>query len=398
MLAFGAGTWRWPEVFGSPRYHLWALAARGWRVVYVEPPARAPRPAPRWWSAPDRPFHVLSPALVPPVAPRLLPAGVMAAALRRMVAWRLAGGANAALRRHDMGPPDAVWLGAPWMEPLADWLPPGCPIIHHVYDELAMSPALSPAQQRQLAAWEADLLDRAALVACSSMPQLEARRAPGRELLLLENAIPDDFIAPPGATPPPEARPMLAALAALPRPVFAYGGVADHRLDPAWFAALVNGLGSGSLAILGKLDPSIDPPLAALFRDHPRVWVTGHVPHAHYPFLYRAVDCLVMAHREHPFTAGMYPEKMNEYLASGRPIVARHLAEVARLAAEAGAPSAIRIVYDMNRFVVACHEAVGDESPEVANARRAIAAQRTWSTTAERLDVAVRALIHRLEG
>jgi hypothetical protein len=71
---------------------------------------------------------------------------------------------------------------------------------------------------------------------------------------------------------------------------------------------------------------------------------------------------------------------------------------VARLAAEAGAPSAIRIVYDMNRFVVACHEAVGDESPEVANARRAIAAQRTWSTTAERLDVAVRALIHRLEG
>ena len=392
LLAFGAGTWRWPRVFGSPRYHLWTLAERGWRVVYIEPPVR-PLLRARWWQAPDRAFSVYTPAWVPPFGLRAMPCEAIARMARRATAARLAAeGRRAWAHLHGPADPAVVWLGAPWHGALLPRLPIGSRTIHHVYDELAASPALTHWQRRLLAQWEAELLAKADWVACSSMPQLEARqsRTAGR-LFLLENGVPENFLANPLPPKEPGEVALLGEMQALKRPIYAYGGVADRRLSPHFFRALVRMIEQrgGTLAVLGKLDSSLDTALREQWQRSPSVWLAGEIPHALYPSLYAAADCLVMAHRRHPFTDGMYPEKMNEYLATGKPIVARRMAELDRLAGESGAEGTIVRVDNPRAFALANIGFGAIDTGELSAARKKLVATRTWGRLAEALDTVV---------
>lgn len=383
VIAFAPGRWGWPDFAGSPRYHLWSLAGRGRPVLYVEPPHRW-RLRPRLWSAPDgRPFHVLSPARVLPFRFGGVPSLRIGNAWRGATSRALVRSANeAALHlKLDAG---AWWLGAPWHSSIARLRPAGVPALYHVYDELSESPIYHEGQKSILRAWERELEGDASIVLCSSVPQTEARSERAQRAELLGNAISRSFIEQCSAKPKPSR--LLRRLRGMARPRMGYAGVADLRLDPQLFYSLLAGTEEASLAILGPMDPRADRELARFLLAHPRAEVFGSVPHSEYPALMGACDVLILAHRRMPFTDAMYSEKLNEYLASGRPIVSIDLPEAVRLSKEATHPDAIRIARNAEEFLAAVRAAIKEEDDAARDARRALAATRTWEVEAEKLD------------
>lgn len=381
ILAFSPGLWRWPETHGSPRYHLWALAERGWPVVYTEPPTRW-----NWkrkiWRADDRPFTVISPSLVPLFAPSRIPSAAPADTWRNATCRRLAVNALSiqAARKATIH-----WYGAPWMSAIANYLPEPQLRAQHVNDELTASPIYTARQKRILSAWEKNLQERCDMILCSSEPQ--ARERHGLPVVLLENAIPDNFLDE-TQTPPtddPHFLRLYEDAQSLPKPRIGYGGVLDLRTDPEMIRALLRWNGLGSLSFFGTVSPNLDKELKEQLQRHPKVRLYGQTRNSWQPHLYRQMDVLIIAHRRSPFTDAMYPAKLNEYLATGRAIVSVDIPEAARLAGEVGGEG-ILLADSPEEFAARIERAVGLNTPPLIARRRAAAARRTWRGQAEKLE------------
>src|SRR5690606_22529372 len=134
-----------------------------------------------------------------------------------------------------------------------------------------------------------------------------------------ENAVRDDFLRCPVPEFPAPEREVLDALRKKPRPRVVYTGVADHRLDPKLFEEILKINEVASLNFLGiatdefrrDFHPS-RPDAVAFF---------GSIGYSAIPALLREGDVAVIAHHRTPFTDAMFPEKLNEYLSSGLPVV-----------------------------------------------------------------------------
>lgn len=407
ILAFAPGPWWGAEVAGSTRYHLWELARRGWQVLYVESPQRLLRRR-RNWIADDRSFVAFGAPWVPPFAVRHCPPGGLGEMWRGLTSHCLAR--HAVLRAAERNlRPAVVWYGAPWhgrlrammqrtFAPLDARLALAPPPLHvfHVYDDLAASPILSPRRRRLLAEWERALVQECDATLCSSQPQLDARAPHARNAVLVQNAVADAFIdACERPAPLPEHAVLVKRLTSIPGPRLVYGGVVDLRLDGGLLRATLGHFPDAHLVLLGNAGDAPDRELRDLMAHHPRVHLFGRTPHAAYPALYAHADVLLLPHRETAFTRGMYAEKLNEYLAAGRPIVGWGLAETWRLAAESDDARAIRVATDMREWLDALREALADRDPSAVQARRALARRHTWSIESERLDRMLRGLLER---
>ena len=383
ILAFGPGTWRWPEVCGSTRYHLRTLAAMGWRVLYVEPPTKF-HPLSKVWKAPDREFVVLTPGRIMPFGVRGIKNEQMGEKWRAVASSQLAARALRTLKTLKWQP-HVHWFGAPWHAQIIEHLPPGPVLVTHVYDELSQSPVLNQLQRDLLWRWERELLRSCHIAFCSSLPQLEKREDIAPRTFLLENAVKDSFIY---QFKPYEldeqTRRIAARIDKLAPPRFMYGGVADLRLEPEIFRSILENLPTGNIIFLGRQEDSLDPALAADIAGNPRMHMMGEIPYSCYPGLYRLGDVLMIPHKRMPFTDAMFPEKLVEYLATGRPVVSVGLREVGRIAREAPYEGLLRIADSPWEFLACVTVAMNDKDEIREEKRVEIARNHTWSVAGER--------------
>lgn len=106
------------------------------------------------------------------------------------------------------------------------------------------------------------------------------------------------------------------------KPVVLFWGLIDQRLDTAWCKALAAALQPhGGTFILAGPQQAPDPALEGL----PNTRFTGPVAYDDLPELAAQADVLVMPYIEAPVTRAMQPLKFKEYLATGKPVVARDL-------------------------------------------------------------------------
>ncbi len=165
--------------------------------------------------------------------------------------------------------------------------------------------------------------------------------------------------------PPRHASP----LASLARPVVGYYGaiaswfdaaaVAEaSRRHPDWSFALV---GDASSASLETLD------------GRPNVHRFGEVPYEKLPAYVAGFDVCTIPFERTPLTEATNPVKLYEYLATGKPIVARRLPEVEAF-------EDVVTLYDADRDFTAALEAAirEDASAGLAGRRRALARENTW--------------------
>ncbi len=103
-------------------------------------------------------------------------------------------------------------------------------------------------------------------------------------------------------------------------PVVLFWGVVDRRLDTDFILELSQRLENGAIVFVGpQQDP--DPRISK----QTNVFLLPAVDAQVLPSMARAASCLIMPYSDSPVTRAMQPLKLKEYLATGRPVVARCL-------------------------------------------------------------------------
>src|SRR5207245_1980984 len=94
-------------------------------------------------------------------------------------------------------------------------------------------------------------------------------------------------------------------------------------------------------------------------------------------------DVGILPYSLNPFTAGIMPAKLKEYLAAGLPIVATPLPEVLRFAARH--PGLVAVADNPSQFVSGLRTALAGDSPEDVERRITIAREYDWKSQMERM-------------
>ncbi len=94
------------------------------------------------------------------------------------------------------------------------------------------------------------------------------------------------------------------------------------------------------------------------------------------PYL-QHVQCALILFLCSALTKSIYPLKINEYLAAGKPVVTTAFSEDIRSFGEV-----VELADSHETFIAAVRRAITIESPEKVSQRMAIAAQNTWEARA----------------
>jgi glycosyltransferase involved in cell wall biosynthesis len=188
---------------------------------------------------------------------------------------------------------------------------PVCRWVYYCVDDFGQWPGLDQVPLRRM---DELLMARADVLIAVSETLRERMRSRGRDAHLLTHGVDLDFWAGNGA---PGA---VAALAGLERPLVTFWGVVDRRMDLSILRQLAADLPAGTIVLAGpESDP--DPALRAI----PRVARLGPLPYEQLPWLGRQTSVLIMPYADLAVTRAMQPLKLKEYLATGKPAVARRL-------------------------------------------------------------------------
>jgi glycosyltransferase involved in cell wall biosynthesis len=174
-----------------------------------------------------------------------------------------------------------------------------------------------------------------------------------------------------------EDRPVPADLATWPRPWIGYVGLLSHFLDFDVLEALRQARQGGTLVLIGPGSPATDVAIASLAA-RGGVAVLGPRPYAEVPAYMQALDVGVIPFRaQDPFVQGINPNKVYQYLASGRPVVSTPLLDL-----EPAAPQ-LRFASDPAGFARAVTEAIAAHPSR--ESCRTLARPHDWGMLAGRM-------------
>ena len=165
------------------------------------------------------------------------------------------------------------------------------------------------------------LLKGADLVFVVSKHYLNALAREGVENLhLLGNGVEFEHFARPRAVP--------QELAGLPRPLVLYTGRFGPLLNMKLLEAVSEAYPKGQLLLIGPVDPMSRYDLTALVARENVSWM-DEKPYDELPAYIQAADvCLAPFKFMHEYTVGVNPNKVYQYLATGRPVVSSYIAEL----------------------------------------------------------------------
>ncbi len=347
------------------QFLLTRLAARGWRVIYVEPMA-AGRGNAREPRAVDGVTVVTAPFLKTNTRQPVYNAAIEVPPLRSAIESAGAAAAVRAVRRLGVGDVDVAYLSNIHAAKALSGLGPR--LVCYDFND-------HPLQFAGVPAWAEDSLTRALgradfVIAVSAhyARQLAARAT--APVVLLGNGVEyAHFASPAGAAP--------VALDAVPRPRVGYVGKVSHFLDFGVLERLA-AAGDFELVILGPLPDETRSAVERL-RQAPHAHVLGEVPYASLPAAFAALDVALIPFRANDrFTVGINPNKLYQYWAAGLPIVSSPMSDVN---AEA---STLTFAATPDAFVHAVRERLA--APRDPAAARARAQAHDWDAIAGRLD------------
>lgn len=233
--------------------------------------------------------------------------------------------------------------------------------IYHCVDEFSSSSA----DARRIVASEEELLRTADLVFVTS-EKLRARASRYSEHVhLFPSGVSIEAFEPAGPLETP------AELSTLPRPIIGYVGGLHQWVDQELIAAAAARMPDASFVLIGPEQVDV-----SVLRQHRNVHLIGRRPHAELAKYIAACDATLVPYRIADYTENVYPAKMNEYLAMGKPVIATDLAEVRRFNQEHG--EVVRIARDADALVAAVREAAQPVTVEAVAKRVAVARSNGW--------------------
>lgn len=329
VLLFSTADWTAP--YWTNKQHVAdQLASRGHRILYLESPGiRAPnanaRDISRIWGRLKRlwrpPQQVEKNLWV--YSPVTIPFGHKRAWIGVVNGWLLRRTVQHWLKRHAQGTV-VTWTYHPYMLEAIRGLPHGI-LVYHCVDDLSAIPGVDVDNFR---AAEQRLLQRADAVFTTS-PFLQALcSATAGDLCVYERnvadighfaqarmpaSIPDDLIR-------------------IPSPRLGYVGVlSDYKLDFALIEVLAKARPDHQWIFIGEEPERQKSELVSRLQSLPNIHFLGYRAYSRLPDYLRGLDIAVLPNLTEGYMAGVFPMKLYEYMAAGRPILATPIDALAGL-------------------------------------------------------------------
>lgn len=183
--------------------------------------------------------------------------------------------------------------------------------VYYCVDDYAQWPGLDQVALQQMEALLIQGMDK--LVAVSDTLRDKLART-GRNVSLVTHGVDLDCWA------AENEQTILPPLEGLERPLIAFWGVADRRMDINFVTRLAADLQRGTIVFVGP-QCECNP----LLKRTARVVCLGPVDYEMLPQVAREAAVLIMPYADIPVTRAMQPLKLKEYLATGKPAVVRDL-------------------------------------------------------------------------
>ena len=235
--------------------------------------------------------------------------------------------------------------------------------VYYCVDDLSVWPGLDG---KSLAEMELDLVKKVDDVIAVSHTLMDRFESMGRKAHLLTHGVDMEHWQTRGSEPLP------SHFESLKRPWVVFWGVVDRRLDVDFLAELNRRMTHGTVLLVGP-ENEPDPRLDELER-------VKKIPPLAYdllPSLAEEMACAVMPYRESEVTRVMQPLKLKEYLATGKPVVAR------RLPATTAWQDAADLVGDKDEFAERVLLRLQEGVPAAQEAARGRLDDEDWGKKAE---------------
>jgi hypothetical protein len=385
----------WDHPFRSSRHHLMQALARRNRVLFVNNQANLWYAGRHWREARGRRMwrhwlgHGPNPQRVaenlwvytpPPVVPMgQLKHPRIFSAVYRFNQYHLRKGVQAACQRLGFERP-LLWISFNTLssESLIGAMNEEL-VIYHCTDAIEAMPGHSPFAPDI----ERRLLARADVVFCSSRALAQAKRTShpachfvpnGADVELFEQAWQASCAVLPALSSVP------------PGPILGFAGHIEERFDFVLLRAVALARPGWQFVLAGPVAPSCRPAANQLAR-LPNVHMLGLLPREALPGFFKGCDALLIPFVSSAQTRAIYPLKLNEYLATGRPVALTPFADLTEFEpwVHPGAAAA--------GFLKACENALADTSSQRALQRLAVARGNCWENRLRAMEEAILAAL-----
>lgn len=159
--------------------------------------------------------------------------------------------------------------------------------------------------------------------------------------------------------------------------IIGYTGNIESRIDYQLLKAVIEYHPDKIIAMVGPVTTPEHKTIG--LTDYPNVIMTGSKKIDQLPAYLQYFDCALIPFKKNTLTKSIYPLKINEYLAAGRPVVATDFSEDIQ-----GFKDVIYIGRNTGEFVQAIDQAIQENDIEKIQARIAVANTNTWTARVEK--------------
>lgn len=159
--------------------------------------------------------------------------------------------------------------------------------------------------------------------------------------------------------------------------IIGYTGNIESRIDYQLLKAVIEYHQDKIIAMVGPVTTPEHKTIG--LTDYPNVIMTGSKKIDQLPAYLQYFDCALIPFKKNTLTKSIYPLKINEYLAAGRPVVATDFSEDIQ-----GFKDVIYIGRDTAEFVQRIDQAIQENDTEKIKARIDVANTNTWTARVEK--------------
>jgi len=168
-------------------------------------------------------------------------------------------------------------------------------------------------------------------------------------------------------------------IVSIPDPRIGYYGGIDFRLDVDLVAAAAERLKNMSFVFIGPDKERILQQLMSLYKN---IRYLGPKPYKSIPDYLRGFSICMLPYRLSEFTRNIYPNKIFEYLASGKPVVATDIPSIRALAEQ----GYIRTIAGEGEFWNVLSEALSDQDACARERRINLASENSWESRVRKME------------
>lgn len=154
-------------------------------------------------------------------------------------------------------------------------------------------------------------------------------------------------------------------------PIIGYTGAVCQRFDYDLLEKIAKAHPDKTIVLVGpRKDKQFSPINLDLI---PNIVFTGPKKIDQLPAYLKFFDCAILPFKKNNLTGGIYPLKINEYLAAGRTVVTTDFSEDVK-----GFSNSVHLASDNDSFIEAINTAINDYSDEKIKNRQSVAELNSW--------------------